>query len=136
MVLNFFELSYCLSSSFWFSSFFFFFFLSLEEEEAFQTLCALQHHGLPIPWATFSAPSSFTGIQEKLVSGTKSVLLECLSSMPKPGCSKAAKEASVIVLDVTTVIHITKSQHARLFREYTQMHLIPFLESHLTSNMT
>ena len=39
-----------------------------------------------------------------LMSGTKSALLGCLSSMPDPGRSPAAKEASVVVLDMSAII--------------------------------
>ena len=69
----------------------------------------------------------------KLMSGTKSDLLGCLPGMPDPGRSPAAKEASVIVLDMSAIIHNVKPQCATVFGEYTHMHLLPFLESQMTS---
>ena len=69
----------------------------------------------------------------KVMSGTKSALLGCLPGMPDPWRSPAAKEASVIVLDMSAIIRIVKPQHATVFGEYTHMHLLPFLESQMTS---
>ena len=69
----------------------------------------------------------------KLMSGTKSALLGCLPGMPDPGHSPAAKEASAIVLDMSAIIHVVKPQRATVFGEYTHMHLLPFLESQMTS---
>ena len=70
------------------------------------------------------------------MSGTKSALLGCLPGMPDPGRSPAAKEASVIVLDMSAIICIVKPQHATVFGEYTHMHLLPFLENQMTNNTT
>ena len=72
----------------------------------------------------------------KLTSGTKSALLGCLPGMPDPGCSPAAKEAPVIVLDMAAIIHFVRPQRATVFGEFTHMHLVPFLESHVTNNTT
>ena len=69
----------------------------------------------------------------KLMSGTMSALLGCLPGRPGPGRSPAAKEASVIVLDMSAIIYIVKPLHATVFAEYTHMHLLPFLESQMTS---
>lgn len=74
--------------------------------------------------------------QGKLISGTKSALPGCLPGMPDPGCPPTAKEASVVVLDMSAVIHIVKPQRATAFGEYTQMLLLPFLESQMTHNQT
>ena len=74
--------------------------------------------------------------QGKLMSGKKSSLLSCLLVMHDPGLSPAAKEASVVVCDMSAVIHMVKPHHANVFREYTQMHLLPFLESQMTNNTT
>ncbi|KAJ8383620.1 hypothetical protein AAFF_G00216930 [Aldrovandia affinis] len=66
----------------------------------------------------------------------KSDILGCLLGMSDPGHSPAAKEASVVVLDMAAVIHIIKIQCARVFGEYTQMHLLPYLQSLMTDSMT
>ena len=50
--------------------------------------------------------------QGRLLSWTKSALLSCLPGMHPPGKATAAKEASVIVLDMAAVIHIVKPQRA------------------------
>ena len=54
--------------------------------------------------------------------------------MPVPGRSKAVKEATVVILDVAAVIHIIKSQRARIIGEYTQMQLLPYMHSQMTEN--
>ncbi|XP_076158119.1 uncharacterized protein LOC143140875 [Alosa pseudoharengus] len=74
--------------------------------------------------------------QGKLRSGTKSDILRCLPGMPGPGPSPSAKEASVVVLDMAAVIHIIKTQRARVFGEYTQMDLMPYLHSLMTDRTT
>ena len=56
--------------------------------------------------------------------------------MPSPGHSPSVKEASVVVLDMAAVIHIIKTQRARVFGEYTQMHLLPYLHSLMTDRTT
>jgi len=65
----------------------------------------------------------------KLMTGTKSALFSCLPGMPDPGRSPAAKEVSVVVLDMSANIHIVKPQCATVFGDYTHMHLLPFLEA-------
>ena len=67
------------------------------------------------------------------MSGTKSALLGYLPGKPDPGRSPATKEASVIVLDMSAIIHTVEPQRATVFGEYTHMHLLPFLESQMTS---
>jgi len=49
--------------------------------------------------------------------------------MPGLGRTPAAREASVIVLDMAAVVHIIKPQRASVFGEYTEMQLLPYLES-------
>ena len=51
----------------------------------------------------------------KLRSGTKSDILGCIPGMPGPSRSPAAREASVVVLDMAAVIHVIKPQRANLF---------------------
>ena len=56
--------------------------------------------------------------------------------MPDPGRSPAAKQATVILLDMSAVIHFLKPQRATVFGEYTNMHLLPYLESQITQKTT
>ncbi len=74
--------------------------------------------------------------QGKLISGTKWSLPGCLLSMSGPGPSPAAKEASVVVCDMSAVIHMVQPSCANLFGDYTQMHLLPFLQSQMTITTT
>ena len=74
--------------------------------------------------------------QGKLMSGTKSTLLNCLPAMPNPGCRDASLESTVVLFDMAAIIHMVKPQRASLFGEYTQMQLLPFLESQLTECCT
>ena len=57
----------------------------------------------------------------KLRSGTRSDILGSLPGMPGPGRTLAAREASVVVLDMAAVVHIIKPQRASVFGEYTKM---------------
>ena len=70
------------------------------------------------------------------MSGMKSSLLICLTSMSDPGLSPAVKAASVVVCDMSAVIHMVKPNRAQMFGEYKHMHLLPFLESQMTNNTT
>ncbi len=54
--------------------------------------------------------------------------------MPNPGKSQAAREASVMVFDMSAAIYMIKPQHAKVFGDYTQMHLLPFLEGQISNN--
>jgi len=56
------------------------------------------------------------------MSRMKSSLLSCLPSTSGPGLSPAAKEASVVLCDMSAVIHMVKPHRAQMFGEYTQMH--------------
>jgi len=64
----------------------------------------------------------------KLRSGTKSDILGCLPRMPGPGQTPAAREVSVVVLDMAAAVHIIKPQRASVFGEYTEMQLLPYLD--------
>ena len=46
--------------------------------------------------------------------------------MPDPGHSPAAKEASVVVLIMSAIIHIVNPQNASVFGEYTHTHVYAF----------
>ena len=78
-------------------------------------------------------PSSLSD-RGKLRQGTKSDVIASLPGMPTPGRSKAVKEATVVILDIAAVIHIIKPQRARIFGEYTQMQLLPYMQSQMTEN--
>ena len=54
--------------------------------------------------------------------------------MPAPGRSKAVKEATLVILDMDAVIHIIKPQRARIFGEYTQMQLLPYMQCQITDS--
>ena len=56
--------------------------------------------------------------------------------MPGPGRTPAAREASVVVLGMAAVVHIIKPRRASVFGEYTEMPLLPYLESHMTDRTT
>jgi len=62
----------------------------------------------------------------KLRSGTKSDILGCLPAMSGPGRTPAAREATLVVLDMAAVVHIIKPQRASAFGEYTKMQLLPY----------
>ena len=53
------------------------------------------------------------------MSGMQSSLLVCLTSMSDPGLSPAVKAASVVVCDMSAVIHMVKPNRAQMFGEYT-----------------
>jgi hypothetical protein len=82
-----------------------------------------------------SEPPSLSD-QCKLRSGTKSDILRCLPDMPDAGRSPAAKEATVVVLDMAAVVHFVKPQRAKVFGEYTHMHVLPYLQNQLTNSTT
>ena len=91
-------------------------------------LLAIKHENLREPPALSD--------QGKLMSRMKSSLLSCLPSTSGPGLSPAAKEASVVLCDMSAVIHMVKPHRAQMFGEYKHMHLLPFLESQMTNNTT
>ena len=72
--------------------------------------------------------------RDKLRQGTKSDIIACLPGMLAPGRSKAVKEATVVILDMAAVINIIKPQRARIFGEYTQIQLLPYMQSQMTEN--
>ena len=72
----------------------------------------------------------------KLRPGTKSDILGCLPGMLGPEWTPAARSASVVVLDMAAVVHIIKPQRASVFGEYTEMQLLPYLESHMMDRTT
>ena len=78
-------------------------------------------------------PPSFSD-RGKLRQGTKSNSIACLPAIPAPGRSKAVKEATVVILDMAVVIHIIKPQRARIFGEYKNMQLLPYMQSQMTDN--
>ena len=62
-------------------------------------------------------------------SGNKADILECLNAPHSR--SVEAKSATVIVLDMTAVVHMIRPTTANTFMDYVSMHLVPYLESQL-----
>ena len=56
--------------------------------------------------------------------------------MPVAGLNPAARESTVLVFDMSSIIHMVKPTRANVFGEYTKKHLLPFLESQMNSNTT
>ena len=67
----------------------------------------------------------------KLRSGTKSQIVGCLPGVPERGRNPAAKQATVLILDMAAVVHLVTPKHANVFGEYSEQHLIPFIESQM-----
>ena len=61
-----------------------------------------------------------SGKTDVCMSGTKSFLLSCLPAMHDPGLSPAATEASVVVCDMSAVIHTVKLHRANVFGGYAE----------------
>ena len=66
----------------------------------------------------------------RLRSGTKSDILKCLG-VPATACT-AARDVTVIVIDMPAVVHMVRPARAATFTDYVPMHLVPFLKSQLT----
>ena len=58
----------------------------------------------------------------KLRSGTKLQILGCLSATSRFDHAPASKQASVLILDMATVIHMVRPTRAKVFWEHTHMH--------------
>ena len=69
----------------------------------------------------------------KLRSGTKSQIVGCLPGVPERGRNPAAKQATVLILDMAAVVHLVTPKHANVFGEYSEQHLIPFIESQMSA---
>ena len=67
-----------------------------------------------------------------LRTGTKSDILQCLNA--PNGRAAAAKEASVVVLDMAAVIHMVRPTTAKTFNEYVSLNIIPFLQAQMNDN--
>ena len=63
--------------------------------------------------------------------GTKSDILQCINA--PTGRSAAAKQATVVVLDMAAVIHMVRPTTAKTFSEYVSLHIVPFLEAQMKS---
>ena len=72
----------------------------------------------------------------KLRTGTKSQILGCLPSMPGYGHDPTHKQAPVVILDMAAVIHMVRPTRAKVFGDYTSMHLLIFMESQKTPRTT
>ena len=64
-----------------------------------------------------------------LRSGTKSDILKCLNA--STGHAAAAKQVTVVVLDMAAVIHMVRPTTAVTFKEYVPLHIVPFLKAQL-----
>jgi len=72
--------------------------------------------------------------QGSLRSGNKSDIPACVEA---PNCrTDAAKAATVVVLDMTAVVHMVRPTSAHTFRDYVSQHLVPFVESQITPTVT
>lgn len=67
-----------------------------------------------------------------LRSGTKSDILQCI----KAPMNKVndAKQVEVIVFDMAAVVHMIRPTAAKTFSEYVRLHIIPYMESQVTTN--
>ena len=52
------------------------------------------------------------------------------------GHSSWVKAAPVVVLDMPAIVHMVSPQCAATFKEYTPLHLLPFIQNHINSNTT
>lgn len=68
-----------------------------------------------------------------LRSGTKSHILKCLGA--PTSASAGARHVTVQVLDMAAVVHMVCPSRSATFRDYVPMHLIPFLNSQLTTSV-
>ena len=69
-----------------------------------------------------------------LRSGTKSDILKCLG-VPTTACT-AARDVTVMVLDMPAVVHMVCPSHAATFDDYVIMHLVLFLKGLLTPSVS
>ena len=69
--------------------------------------------------------------QGLLRSGMKSDILQCLNA--PTGRAAAAKQATVVVLDMAAVIHMVRPTTAKTFSEYVTLNIVPFLEAQMKS---
>ena len=67
-----------------------------------------------------------------LRSVTKSDILKCLNA--PIGRAAAAKQATIVVLDMAAVIHMVRSTAAKTFSEYVSLHIVPYLEAQITNS--
>ena len=69
-----------------------------------------------------------------LRSGKKSDILECLK-VPS-GCGDGVKDATVIIMDMAAVVHIVWPTAAQTFLAYVANHLVPYLQSQISPQVT
>ena len=69
-----------------------------------------------------------------LQSGKKSDILECLKA--PSGRADGVKEATVIVMDMAAVVHIVRPTAAQTFLAHAANHLVPYLQSQISSQVT
>ena len=56
--------------------------------------------------------------------------------MPAPGNNPSANQATVVILDMSAVIHIVNPQRENVFGEYAPMQLLPYLNSQMNNSTT
>ena len=67
-----------------------------------------------------------------LRAGKKPDILQCLGATT--GRVDAAQQATVVVLDTATIIHMVRPIRAKTFSEYVTFQIVPFLESQVTND--
>ena len=67
-----------------------------------------------------------------LRSRTKSDILKCLNA--PIGRVAAAKQATIVVLNMAAVIHMVRSTAAKTFSEYLSLHIVPYLEAQIANS--
>ena len=72
----------------------------------------------------------------KLYTGNKSDLMDCIPGIPKPSRNLSSNAATVKLFDMAAVIHMINPAKAMVFGEFADLHLIPFLQSHITDVTT
>ena len=66
-----------------------------------------------------------------LRSRSKSDILKCFNA--STGRADAAKQATVVVLDMAAVIHVVQPTTAKTFGECVSLHFVPYLEGQIAS---
>ena len=62
--------------------------------------------------------------------------MDCIPGIPKPSRNLSFNAATVKLFDMAAVIHMINPAKAMVFGEFADLHLIPFLQSHITDVTT
>ena len=68
-----------------------------------------------------------------LRAGNKSDILTCIKAPTARVCT--ARQVSVMVFDMASIIHMVRPTRAVTFAEYVSLNVVPFLENQLTSTV-